>query len=353
MALIFGGSGVGSGRNSTTINMQAGSSYLIPAGTWFLDLGPYTDYQVYDTQTGSWRTPGVSGPQTFWVSSDGVNHRLVIQTGCVVGATVTSGGAGYTSAPVVTINSGGSKFTAVLGPVLNTVTVVNGGTGYVYPPIVNVNPPPAGGVAASGYSTISGGVVTSVTVIDQGAGFSAGIPLVTLSNDPRDSVGTGATAVASLTGTGTVAALIPTDFGTPSGISTSGTLPTITLTGGGYTTIATAVPIMAWSATSYALTSAGSGYQSAIITAVATASGTAIYNNPTFQKNSLRSQAASINGNVSSGALTTGGTIYTGGIYAQSPTVVVIGATSGGATSVAIPTLTLGGNDDVALLLPV
>ena len=356
--LMYGGTGISSGRTPITVSLPAGSAYVIPAGTWALELGqgvPYgsvTSYEVYDPQVGVWRTNGSSGAQPQWIASDGINHRLANQSGCVVGATVTSGGAGYSSAPTVTVNSGGATFTAVLGPVVNTVTVVNGGTSYTYAPTVIINPPPAGGIQATGYATLSGSTVSTVTIVDQGAGYSAGAPLVTLVNDPRDATGSGATATAALTGSGTVAALLCTNFGTPSGISTTGTLPTITLAGGGYTTIATAVPIMAWTATGYTLTSAGSGYQSAVLNAYAVASGTSIYKNPTFQGNGTRQRSCLINGNVSGGALTTGGTIYDPGIFAQSPTVVVVGATSGGATSVAIPVLTVGGTTDVALLLP-
>ena len=366
MALLFGGSGISSGRSSTEITLQAGQTYLIPAGTWAIDIGPYTDYQVFDSQTNTWRVSGDPGGASKWIMSDGVNHRLANQSGCVVGATVTSGGAGYTSAPVITINSGGAKFTAVLGPVVNTITVVNGGTGYVYPPLVYINPPPAGGVAATAYSTISGGVVSSVTVTDQGAGYNTGVPLVTLTNDPRDTVGTGATAVASLTGTGTVAALLLTDPGTPSGISTSGTLPTITLTGGGYTTIATAVPVMAWSLTSYTVQSVGLGYitgGTVFFSGSTIASGTAIYTNPTIQKNVVRARPCNVGVLVSSGATTlvTGGTVYDGGVLPQGFTTLQTAVNaaqtgvlvSASAVNVGGITPVYGGTTDVAVLLPV
>lgn len=365
--LAFGGPGIQSGRSPITVALQPGQTFLLPAGTSALELGLYTKYQVYDGQTGVWRVAGDTGGASKWVQSDGINHRLANQSGCVVGATITSGGAGYTTAPVVTINSGGAKFTAVLGPVVNTITVVNGGTGYVYPPLVYVNPPPAGGVAASAYATISGSVVSSVTVTDQGAGYNTGVPLVTLVNDPRDTTGAGATAVATLTGTGTVAALLCTDMGTSSGISTAGTLPTITLTGGGYTTIAAAVPIMAWSATSYSVLSAGLGYitgGTVFYSATTVASGTATYTNPTIQKNGVRARPCNIGVQVSTGATTlvTGGTVYDGGVFPQAivagsqaivgsaQTGVLVSASS---TNVGGITLVYGGNNDVAVILPV
>lgn len=365
MALLFGGSGVSSGRSSTTIDLQAGQTYLIPAGTWAVDLGPYTDYQVFDLQTSTWRVAGDSGGASKWIMSDGINHRLANQSGCVVAATVTCAGAGFTTAPVVTVASGGAKFTAVLGPVVNTITVVNGGTGYTYPPQVYINPPPAGGVPASAYATLSGSVVSTVTVIDQGAGFSSGVPLVTLVNDPRDTTGVGAVGVASLTGSGTVAALLLTDMGTPSGISASGTLPTITMTGTS-TTAAVAVPVMAWSAivsggVAFTAVSAGVGYTGTVayITANSIASGTSQYTNPTIQKNAVRPRPCIIAAVVSGGTVaTTGSAIYDGGVFPQSPVAVVqapqVGAlASASIVNVVIPTLTLGGTNDVAVLLPV
>ena len=355
--MFFGGTGVTSGRNSQTVEMQAGSAFTIPAGTYALapggGYGTYTTYEVFDSQTNIWRVAGSAGTDAKWVNSDGINHRLANRSGCAVAANVTSGGAGYTSAPTVTINSGGSKWIAVMGPVVSAASVVNGGTNYIYPPTVYINPPPDGGVPATGYATISAGVVSTVTITDEGAGYLAGSPLITLVNDPRDTTGNGATATATLAGSGTVAAILCTDFGTPTGISTSGTLPTFTMAGGGYTTIATAVPEMAWSATGYTLTSAGSGYQSAVINAYAVVSGTSAYTNPTIQSKAVRARSCVISGNVSAGALTTGGTIYDGGIFPQNPTVVVVGATSGGATSVAIPVLTMGGINDAVLMMPV
>jgi len=340
------------------MEIQAGSSQLVPAGTWLLELGgayaSYITYEVFDSQTNIWRVAGDAGGNAKFIDSDGINHRLANRTGCAVAATVTSGGAGYTSAPVVTINSGGSKWTAVLGPVVNTVTVVNGGTGYVYPPQVYINPPPAGGVPATGYATISAGVVTSVTVTDQGAGYTGGIPLITLVNDQRDNVGAGATAIANMTGSGTVAALLCTDFGTPSGISTSGTLPTLTLTGGGYSTIATAVPVMAWTATAYTVTSGGSNLNTfALINAYAVASGTAIYTNPTIQKLAVRSRTCVINATVSGGAIVTGGTIYDAGIFPQNPTTFVTASAITTGSSALNVGLTVGGTNDVAILIPV
>ena len=353
MGLVFGGTGVNSGRPYTTVDMQAGSTQLIPSGTWKLDLGPYTTYQEYDPLTTTWRSNGEPAGRTKYIDSDGVNFRVANTTGCVIGATVTSGGAGFTTIPTVTVNSGGAQFIAVLGPYVSTITVTNGGNNYQYPPIVTVQSPAAPGVQATAYATLTGGVVTAVTVNDVGANYSAGAPVVSFSNDPRDNTGNGASAVANLAGSGQVVALLCTNFGTPTGISTSGVLPTITITGG--TTTATAVPVMDWSVTSYTVTSAGSGYTNYVaVTGYAVASGTAAFTNPTIQSNLLVGGVVQAAATVSGGTIVTGGTVFNGGHYAQAPSLVTFGGgPTGTSASGALLAAVVGGQNDVVRLSPV
>jgi predicted outer membrane repeat protein len=59
----------------------------------------------------------------------------------VTGVTVTSGGAGYTSAPLVNFSGGGggtgaAGFATITGGVVTAVTITNSGTGYTSPPTV-------------------------------------------------------------------------------------------------------------------------------------------------------------------------------------------------------------------------
>ena len=101
-----------------------------------------------------------------------------VSGGAVTAITVRGGGAGYVSAPVVTIASeGGVTATAtanVSGGVVTSITVVNGGTSYnaANPPQVSIAPPPpspSGGPAvttpqfagAAGLSATAGAVSTS------------------------------------------------------------------------------------------------------------------------------------------------------------------------------------------------
>ena len=83
---------------------------------------------------------------------------------------------------------------AALDAILSVV-VTDGGTGYTTAPNVTIAPPVAG-TQATATATITGGVVTAITVTNGGSGYSAGaLPAVTI--DPPVA-GTQATATASL-----------------------------------------------------------------------------------------------------------------------------------------------------------
>ena len=354
MGIVFGGTGVSSGRTFLSETLQGGgSTFTIPSGTWRASLNKYLVYQELDQVTGAWRNAGAPGSPIQYLDSDGVNFRIANQTGCVVGATVTSGGSGYTSAPTVAVNSGGAAFVAVLGPYVSAGTVGNGGTGYTYAPNVVIQNPPTGGVPATAKATISGGVVSAITITDNGAGYNGGTPGIAIVNDPRDTTGSGATATATLTGSGQVVALICTNHGTSSGISTAGTLPTITFTGGGGTSAA-ATPIMAWTVTGIGVTTSGSGYPTNTLAfGYSVASGTAQYTNPTIQSNYLLSRPAAVGVTISGGQLTTTATIYDAGINAQLPSMFLAAGVSGSGSGGGVITATVGATDDTFLLYPV
>lgn len=216
-------------QNYTPLSLAACEGYIIPAGTWNISVGQYTFVEFLVQPTGIW-LPMMGGryPGVVQIESDGVNYRLFNRTGGQIGATVTTAGSGYTSAPSVTASAGNSKWQAVVGGLVNTtVTITAGGSGYLFPPILLVSSPPAGGVQARAHCTISGGAINAVTVDNQGAGYTAA-PSITVVNDPRDTAGSGGILTAALTGSGTIAAVLCTDPGTA---VTS--VPTLTFTGGG------------------------------------------------------------------------------------------------------------------------
>ena len=111
--------------------------------------------------------------------------------GAVEQVVVTNGGSGYLSSPATTITVGapsGSGTTAVLsttltGGVVTGVTIVSGGTNYLFPPRVTVPSPLLGNTAVITLS-ITGGVVTGYTIVNGGSGYTtAPTPVV---EAPRD-----------------------------------------------------------------------------------------------------------------------------------------------------------------------
>jgi len=105
---------------------------------------------------------------------------------------------------------------------INAITLTNQGSGYPTPaptaaiPItVDVNigksGDPNGASTAEAYTTISGGKVTAITLVNMGAFYSAAPPTVTITSS--NGIGTGATATA------TVTAINPTEADLTTGLS--------------------------------------------------------------------------------------------------------------------------------------
>ncbi len=353
MGLVYGGQGVvpsARGQNTTVISLPAGAVQLIPAGAWGVGTGLYSSLQEYDPVTGIWRNIGNDSGTTFrWINSDGVNFRLANQTGTVVGALVTTAGAGYTSAPVITDSlSTGATYTAVVGGALSTtVTISNGGTSYTYPPIIQISAPGNPGVQATATCTISAGVINAVTVVNQGAGY-VGVPTISVVNDPRDTTGKNAVLTGVLTGSGTVTAVLVSNYGGGGAITS---VPTLTFTGGGYTTTAAATAICCFTTTAYTVTSAGSGYVgNVLVTGLGGFPATAAsYTNTYIQSLLVRQRPALYAAALASTAVSaTGQTLYDGGIFPGVPTGYVSGFATGSAAQVSF---SVGGATDTVLLI--
>ena len=376
MPIQFGGPGVTPSLGqlvSTEVTLQSGSVWCPPAGRWAVKPGSYTAWQEYDPITGTWNVAGggtasgnygggKGGVET--VFCDGSNYRFANQTGCPVGASVTTAGTGYstTSPPTWTVGAGGAVFRSVIGGAINTsVSVTAGGSGYTYPPLVIFSAPPPGGVPATGYCTLSAGAVSTVTVVDQGGGY-VNAPTVVFVNDPREgsgagspaaatiTQGTGAAATATLTGAGTLIAVLCTDHGT--GGQTS--VPSLTISSGS----GAATAIMCWSITAYVIstTTAGSGYVAPIIiSGYDTAPANSANTNPAISTKLVKTRNAFIVGAISgSGVSATGQVVKDGGIYTAAPTMFVASTGVQGASPVQVTFLnsTMGGQTDTSKIYP-
>ena len=164
-------------------------------------------------------------------SENNLNPRVASATaqvvnGFVVGATITDGGYGYESNPVVTITGGGgtgAKATATqFNGVVTSITITNPGSGYTSTPTITIAPPPfpprkatstaqvvngfvvgtkitdggfgydsppavlfvgGGGGGATAVATVASGVVTAITITNPGIGYTSA-PLVRIASPP-------------------------------------------------------------------------------------------------------------------------------------------------------------------------
>lgn len=266
---MLGGSGIGlglRGKVTNAITLSPGEIYVIPAGCYNINPGPYTSLQWLDPVTGIWRNTSANpGGYTRQVDCDGGNYRLANTTGCPVGAIISnSGGANYTNGiggangATATVNTGNSTWQTIVGGAVTTAVVTgSGGTGYLYPPIITIDAPPPGGLQATAYVTsLTAGTVPAAAIIvdNAGAGYTKA-PTLYFTNDPRDTVGAGATATVVLTGTSTLTGIYPLTFGTA-----TTTLPTLSFAAG----TAAATVIMNWCVTSFTVTTGGAGFVTAM-----------------------------------------------------------------------------------------
>ena len=352
MGLVYGGANVtpsSRGQATTVMSLAAASSYVIPAGSWGVGTGLYSVLQELDPVTGIWRNIGNDAGSTFrWINTDGNSFRVANQTGQVVGALVTTAGAGYVTAPIITDNGGSATYQPVIGGAVNTsVTVSNGGKNYTYAPIVQFATPGAPGVQATGTCTISGGAVTAVTVVNQGAGYTSP-PAISFINDPRDVTGIGAQASCLLTGAGTITAVL-----VPNGGTAVSSVPTLTFSGAS-TSGAAATAIMNFTTTAYTVTSTGSGYVgNVMVTGLGGFPSTApSYTNTYIQSLLVRQRPAYYAAALTLTNLTaTGQTLYDGGIFPGVPTGYVLGYSGATITSAAQVSFTCGGVTDTILLI--
>lgn len=338
------------GYPSNKWTLPPGCDFHIPSGTWAIfSEGQQISVQQLDQVALIWRPIGQGENQLTYLNSDGKNYRVANQTGCVVGAYLTNAGSGYTSAPTVTAAAGGATFLAITSAqphmVGTSVTVLSNGTNYTFAPIVVFDAPPNGGLQATGYATLSAGVI-SIVVTNQGGGYQS-TPSVYLINDARDSTGGGASAVCTLTGAGTIAAVVTKNFGT-----VLSAVPALTFTGGGGSGTA-ATAILNYVVSAYTVTSAGSGYAGNVLVTGVMPPIVASNTNPSVQSNLVSQTQAWIQASLwggSSSLTATGQTVFSGGNFTGVPTGFVMGWSNGSAAQVSF---TGSGVVDTVYILPV
>lgn len=348
----------------TRVDVPAGGAFYIPAGWFIVRTGQYTQTQFLDPGTGTWQPFSQIGRDTKWINSDGGNFRIVNPTGCPIGALVTANGTGYAQTNTTAVLSvGNSAWQPVVGNSLTGITVGNdpkgnaGGTNFTLPPIVDIPPPPPGGVPASATATLSAGAVASVTMLNEGAGYTSGAVTPLIRPNPFDpNIGT--ITVPALTTTlaggtaasGGVNALLCTNYGSVlSGSQMAGA--TLTISGNGAS--ATATPVFCMAVTAVALSASGGAAYPGTAVDVDTVGGTvttaaASVFNPGFSTGLLIPRKANIYAPVSGGVVQAA-VIVDGGLFQVAPSAIVLAqaaASAGLPTTATAATLTMGGVTD-------
>ncbi len=145
-------------------------------------------------------------------SAQPAKATAVVVNGFVVGATLTSGGLGYTNTPAVTISGGGGTGATAVATmengVVTRVTVQNPGSGYTSIPTITIAPPPYPARRATGVSKVVNGFVVDSQITDGGRGYQTPPTVLFVGGG-----GTGASAIATVVG-GVVTGITITNPGT-------------------------------------------------------------------------------------------------------------------------------------------
>lgn len=322
---LTGGELIPSGN---AITLAPAQMLPIPRGRFWINLNGYAVLQWFDPVLAAWRNISSARMSGMVVDSDGFNLRVGNLTGCAVGAIVTNGGSAYVQSSTTVLPSAGSSvWQPIVGGRMNTtVSITATGAGYGLPPLVVVSPPPSPGVQASAIAVLNTGSVSSITVINAGAGYTSA-PVLSIYPNPTDpnalsnSITAAATATVALAGSGVLSAIICTNPG-----ASFTTVPSLTITGAGTSAAATIVPM--WALTGASITSGGAGYSANVelSTIGGLPSGTPAFTNPALEQTGYIPRKASALMTCTGGTITTVNTIYDGGLFVGTPTAQVISA---------------------------
>ena len=111
----------------------------------------------------------------------------------VQGVEVTNPGFGYTIAPKVVFvggkGSGAEAVSVIANGVVGIITITNGGSGYVTPPLVSFNTPTSGEIAKA-VTVIENGSITQIRLLDAGFGYESTQTIIQIQSPPLSGIGT-------------------------------------------------------------------------------------------------------------------------------------------------------------------
>lgn len=153
----------------------AGINHVAAQNTLFTYQGRVTDNGTNFTGTGQFKFA--------LVTSTNYNHQAtataVDSSGFITSYNITAGGNGYTTAPAITISGGGGSgaaaHTTITGGVVTLITVDNPGSGYTSTPTVTIAPPAANITYATFWSNDGTSVAGSAPTSAVSAGVTNGL----------------------------------------------------------------------------------------------------------------------------------------------------------------------------------
>lgn len=331
-------------------SLAPGQSIIIPPGQYSVGPGPYSFFQSFDPINQIWRGFSTARSPGGWLWSDGANYRVANLTGCPVAAIVTVGGSGYVQSSTTCVaNTGGSTWQPIVGGMLSLATISVAGSGYGLAPLLFIAEPPAPGVQATGYCTITGGSVTGVTLTNVGAGYQAA-PTAVIVPSPFDpnlpTLPVQAVASFGVIGAGSITAILCTNNGAPAS-------PTLTIAGAGTGATATAVQCSTIASGSVAAGGAGFTGGGGFTTYGGIPSAVPQWANPAIQLTGAIPRPAQGAFFATGGSLISISTIVDGGLFFGTPVVAVDSGAGNLQTTTASVTVVLGSTNDTVRIIPV
>jgi hypothetical protein len=357
--------------STNRLGLAPGDTFVLPAGDQYISLGMYLVLQFLDPVTNVWHTVAGSAWNRgmSFISADGFTSRIANLTGCVVSASIINGGTGYVQATttITAIGSFSNGAAPTILPIVGgllaltgtfTIDVPTKGAGYGVPPIILIPPPPpaqtnangVGGIPAQAIAVLgSGGSISSVSIINPGAGYpSAPVAVVVPSPfDPNLATGiTQATVTFSLTSAGVITGALITNNGSP---LPNGSLGSVTLSVGGAGTSGSLTANVMQTVVSGSISGAGAGFTNSGATTFGgqPVAGT-ITNNPFAL--GLEFEPRPANMAFTAASVATAGVIYDGGLFESAPVVSMMPA--GGVATLGTVLLTMGSRPDIAIIQP-
>lgn len=361
---------------SNRVCLAPGQELPIAAGDWYIGLGQYLVLEFLDPVNNIWTMAAAAGWTSGFihVTSDGFNLRVANRLGCPVSATVIQYGTSYVQGTTtVTQISASAKVVGTWAPIVGgqlvfsgaSVTASQAGAGYGVPPIIFIPPPaPAasnpngvGGIQASAYAVIANGTVSTVSFVNQGAGYGSGFTIVCQPNPTDPNLAAGITAatvyfsLSSLNTNGGIAGVLCTNPGGPLG---NGSLASITLSVGGAGTGASVVANVLQTIASSTVSGTGVGYSQMVLGSYGGVPPTnaASSASPEALLLAWRPRQAQVSyPSVTAGAVAA---IYDGGLFLGAPTFFPVLAQSSGVIGASLSTLAvvMGSVPDIAVIQP-